>query len=662
MPSNAEKAFIEVGYTNWKKASEKSRGFQKHLLSQCHKRSVEAYNSWLKKTPIDALLSEQRRAELTRRQALVKRNRHVVGQLFEIVCLLAKLNLPFRGHDDSDLSKNRGVFRELVEFFGRFNDTMRDHLLNAPSNCTYLGHRTQNEMIVVVGEQIVKAIITAIKAAKFFSITVDETTDMACHEQVSIVVRYVSLCGDIEERLLGLFTVSDTAANNLTKEILALLEIRGLHIADMVGQAYDGAANMSGTYSGVQARIKGLNPTRVLYVHCYSHALNLVIVNTCSTNRVARNFFGVLESLYVFIQASSKRHDVFEQYQKKLYPDQPIVTIKRLSDTRWSCRSDSVRVVKQTLGAIIATLEEIGDSSGDRRAAETNAILKSLDFEFILALEVFADLLSLSKILSDYLQKSNIDIIVAMEMVSSVKSILCDRRSEEEFSKIWTASQTEAHKLGIDPTPPRRRSRQVSRRIDATSTPQATFQSKEEEYRITFFFCVIDLMVSSMDDRFGQQANEVLSKFGYLHPNKMSDQAATKAICEVAQIYSDHINPLIVTREFEILRKIPFLSNCQDINSLLKELYHQNVATAYPNIVKLLQICSTLPFTSASCERTFSKLGLIKSKLRTTMGQDRLFSLMLASMESDITDNLSSDTLVDAFSQQRGRRMDLRLC
>ncbi|GFT27606.1 DUF4371 domain-containing protein [Trichonephila clavipes] len=50
----------------------------------------------------------------------------------------------------------------------------------------------------------------------------------------------------------------------------------GLNLLDMRGQAYDNGANMRGEKSGVQSRIRTLNP-RTIYVPCSSHSLNLVI-------------------------------------------------------------------------------------------------------------------------------------------------------------------------------------------------------------------------------------------------------------------------------------------------------------------------------------------------------------------------------------------------
>lgn len=56
----------------------------------------------------------------------------------------------------------------------------------------------------------------------------------------------------------------------------------------------------------------------------------------------------------------------------------------------------------------------------------------------------------------------------------------------------------------------------------------------------------------------------------------------------------------------------------------------------FPNLYILLKIAITLPVTSVSTERSFSKLKLIKTKLRTTMGEDRLESLMTITCGQDV--------------------------
>ncbi len=62
----------------------------------------------------------------------------------------------------------------------------------------------QNEMLTVVGSSIRNDIIAEVKSAKYYSIIVDEVTDVANHEELSLVFRYV-LNGEVREKYLWTF-------------------------------------------------------------------------------------------------------------------------------------------------------------------------------------------------------------------------------------------------------------------------------------------------------------------------------------------------------------------------------------------------------------------------------------------------------------------------
>ena len=59
-----------------------------------------------------------------------------------------------------------------------------------------------------------------------------------------------------------------------------------------VAQCYDGASVMSGTVSGVHARIRELYP-QAMDNHCHAHRLNLLIVNSMKFKKDVANFFSV---------------------------------------------------------------------------------------------------------------------------------------------------------------------------------------------------------------------------------------------------------------------------------------------------------------------------------------------------------------------------------
>lgn len=87
------------------------------------------------------------------------------------------------------------------------------------------------------------------------------------------------------------------------------------------------------------------------------------------------------------------------------------------------------------------------------------------------------------------------------------------------------------------------------------------------------------------------------------------------------------------------------LDNEEEINKklstteILKILCSYNLVVAFPNLFLAYKYLCTIPTTSASSERSFSKVKLIKTRLRSTMMQNRLESLMLLSCEKYIVLN-----------------------
>ena len=85
------------------------------------------------------------------------------------------------------------------------------------------------------------------------------------------------------------------------------------------------------------------------------------------------------------------------------------------------------------------------------------------------------------------------------------------------------------------------------------------------------------------------------------------------------------------------------------IRSYWKEGGFQMVWVAY-------RILLTIPVTVALAERSFSKLKLIKTYLRTTMSQDRLSGLAMISIENEFLDKLKYDDLIEEFASKNARR------
>lgn len=64
----------------------------------------------------------------------------------------------------------------------------------------------------------------------------------------------------------------------------------------------------------------------------------------------------------------------------------------------------------------------------------------------------------------------------------------------------------------------------------------------------------------------------------------------------------------------------------------------------------------TIPVSTASAERSFSKLKLIKNYLRNTMGQERLSALAVLSIEADIASKINYGPIIKEFSKTKSRK------
>ncbi|XP_050064149.1 uncharacterized protein LOC126552989 [Aphis gossypii] len=73
----------------------------------------------------------------------------------------------------------------------------------------------------------------------------------------------------------------------------------------------------------------------------------------------------------------------------------------------------------------------------------------------------------------------------------------------------------------------------------------------------------------------------------------------------------------------------------------------------------LCRLAFTAPVTTASNERTFSKLKLIKHSLSSTISSDRLSSLMILNCEKDLTDKIDINCVLQKWSSAKQRRIEI---
>ncbi|KAL3869311.1 hypothetical protein ACJMK2_042005 [Sinanodonta woodiana] len=112
----------------------------------------------------------------------------------------------------------------------------------------------------------------------------------------------------------------------------------------------------------------------------------------------------------------------------------------------------------------------------------------------------------------------------------------------------------------------------------------------------------------------------------------------------------------MLSEEIETIKPI-LPTQQQKPKELLNYLACNDRSTTFPNLFIALRILLTIPVTVASGERSFSKLKLIKTYLRSVIHQERLNNLALMSIESPISRDINYEQILKDFAEKKARKV-----
>lgn len=227
-----------------------------------------------------------------------------------MVCSCWQDRVSLSGHDS-----NEGNLDQLLKFKAERDPCLSRWLGNKKD--VYTSGTIQNEFLNLMSTFIVREISDKIRSVPplQFSIMMDGTRDQSGKEQQALCLRYVDHDLVAHEEFIGLYEVSLTTGENLAKVVKDVLLRLNLSITGLQGQAYDGAANMAGKYSGAQAIIQREQPLAP-YVHCGARCVNLITQQACTASAVIRNSMEWVHELGVFFGQSGKLKDISRASQK----------------------------------------------------------------------------------------------------------------------------------------------------------------------------------------------------------------------------------------------------------------------------------------------------------------------------------------------------------
>ena len=641
---SADDAFIRTGFSNWKKALEK---FEKHQSSLSHRDAIDQVV--YKNRDVGEMLRKgyaEQKAE----------NWQMLRSILSSIRYLGRQGLALRGrykageNKDDKGGEHDSNFLQLMKLRADDVPGLSDWMKR--SQAKYTSPDIQNEMLSIMALMILRKIASEISGI-WFTLMVDETTDLSNTEQMILCLRYVDDDLDVHEEVIGIHSLESTSADSIVSTVRDILLRLNLRINNCRGQCYDGASSMSGSKSGVAKRILDLEP-RALYTHCYGHALNLATQDALKGIKVMEDTLDTVYEITKLKKKSPKHDSIFKKYKDDISTDSPGIRI--LCPTRWTVRAEALASIAENYEALQLTWDTARDAVRDTemRARIGGVAAQMEHFDFFFGIQLGRKLLSIVDNLSRSLQAKTISACEGQQLVRMTQATFKSMRNDESFDLFWEYVEQRRALVDVSsPALPRRR--KVPRRLEVGESEGEYPTTVKDHYR-RIYFEAIDLITVAIDNRFQQKGYDMLQKLETILTSQQSQ--VSEAVKEVIDFY-DYSHPDRLETQLTLLH-----TNLESYTDLLSVFsYLKSLSSAekvfYTEVIKVVKLILVMPATNATSERSFSALRRLKTWLRTTTTQSRLNWCMLLHIHKEKTDALQITSVANEFISRNESRVRL---
>ncbi|XP_073137031.1 uncharacterized protein [Henckelia pumila] len=526
----------------------------------------------------------------------------------ESVKFLAMQGCAFRGHDESIDSKYRGNYMELITLLGRMNPEIGIVLEKAAKNSKYTSPEIQREILKIIADTMRDKIREEIGESKF-CILVDEAIDESNKEQMAIILRYVDQDGFIRERFFEVVHVENTSALTLKKEICNVFNQYNLLTKNLRRQGYDGTSNVG---NGMDFR---------LY------------------------FLKILHMLIIFILKAIRKVEINDLIESGEIDTGTGANQDCSLTTRWSSHFNSVRRIIGLFGSVSILLQDL--------------VEKDLNSN----IQGEAKVLGVSDKLCQILQKNDIDILNAMNLVSTTRLNLQQIRDDGWEGFLWgvlnfcESNDIEVPNFDDCYTRGTKRSCQLKNNITV-----------HDHYHFEIFNAVIDYQLMELNEIFPESTMELLTLSNALSSVDGFKSFSLFDICSLVDKFyfhdfnqeeRDDLKRELDHYKFDVPRHAQF-QNLDSLHHLCLALARTTKSVIYPMIDRLVRLVLTLSVSTTTTERAFLGMKLIKTQLRNKMKNDLLANTMVVYIERDIAFDIDTEFIINKFDVLKNRKIRLR--
>ena len=185
-------------------------------------------------------------------------------------------------------------------------------------------------------------------------------------------------------------------------------------------------------------------------------------------------------------------------------------------------------------------------------------------------------------------------------------------------------------------------------------------------YQVELFYVVIDMQLQELNSRFTEVNTELLLCVACLNPCDSFIAFDKQKLLRLAQFYPQDfslIELIILNDQLETyiidMHSSSEFSELKGIRDLAQKMVETKKHIVYPLVYLLVTLTLVLPVATATIERTYSAMNIVKNRLRNRMGDQWMNDHLLVFIEKDIFDTIDNKTIMQHFQNMKTRRCQL---
>ncbi|XP_059277687.1 uncharacterized protein LOC132031803 [Lycium ferocissimum] len=180
-------------------------------------------------------------------------------------------------------------------------------------------------------------------------------------------------------------------------------------------------------------------------------------------------------------------------------------------------------------------------------------------------------------------------------------------------------------------------------------------------YQVAICYKIIDWQLQELNNRFDEETTDLLLGISCLNPFDSFSSFNIEKILILVELYLDDFDKhASIDLRFQLENYIVDVrdhdkrfSDLKGLCDFSKTLVETKKHGTYPLVFRLVKFSLLLPIATATVERAFFAMKLIKTDLRNRMDDELFIGCLVPYIEKEVFSNISNEAIMDTFQKMK---------